>query len=190
VRWIQKKYQKKNRAVFIKKILFFPFRIIDYLFDRIISLVSAVIFAQVPQFIAQYIQRLGGHIDELARMARMYEKAASGSGKTVEAYIQFHLNSTVPEFVKTGEIMRLNIERYIELKSVLDRLISSNVYNKFFIFLRGIDFEVAGSTMDSFTPGVPVNIEGLIYAVTGLFIGFLLYSLLKKTLHLLLEKIH
>lgn len=45
-------------------------------FDRLIStffgLVGGLIFAQFPQFIAQYLQRLGGHIDEARLAARLF----------------------------------------------------------------------------------------------------------------------
>lgn len=55
------------------KILKFIWKKIDSLLQSIFSLTGALILVQFPQFIAQYIQRLGGHLDESQRMASRYQ---------------------------------------------------------------------------------------------------------------------
>ena len=59
----------------MKKILLYPFRFMDGLVDRIVSLAGAIGLAQFPQFFAQYLQRLGGHLKKRLTIAR-YQAAA------------------------------------------------------------------------------------------------------------------
>jgi DUF2937 family protein len=164
----------------IKKILLAPFAIIDNFVDRIISLIGAVIFAQFPNFLIHYLQRLGGHIDELAKITAKYKIAAKISGKSVEEYIKFHLNSGMTEFMSSGKIMQDNITRYNELKSSLSELKSSIGFEKIFIFLKEIDMEIFKATIKNYILGFSFTLETGLYALTGLIISMSLYYILKK----------
>lgn len=172
----------------IKKLLLSPFILLDRILDRVIAVLGAVIFAQFPQFISQYIQRMGGHVDELTRIISQYKKAAEVSGKTLESYIQFHLTATIPDYVNSGKIMEANVERYNDLKSALNDLVSSTGYTKFFIFVKEIDSNIFKAAMDNFSPGIPTSIEGAVYAGCGLIMGWLLYAGIKKLIQLPFKK--
>jgi len=172
----------------IRNILLAPLRLIDYLFDRIFALVCAMLFAQIPQIIILYIQRLGGHVDELARIIRQYRSSASTSGKDLGAYIDLHLQSSIPEFVSSGKIMTDNLERYGKLSTSFDDLATSTGAEKFFSFIKGLDIDIFKSVMKDFSPGLPLNFEGVIYTGAGLITGILIYIVLKKTLQSLFKK--
>ena len=60
----------------MEKILLYPFRFLDGLVDRVVSLAGAVGLAQFPQFFAQYLQRLGGHLEEARLVIARYRAAA------------------------------------------------------------------------------------------------------------------
>ena len=47
------------------------FRFIDTSLDRVFSILGAAAFSQVPEFIQQYLQRLGGHLDEAKRQVEI-----------------------------------------------------------------------------------------------------------------------
>jgi len=159
-----------------------PVRILDSLLDRIAAIGGALVFAQLPEFMVQYIQRLGGHVDELERIIVQYRQAAIESGTGVAAYIRLHLESKIPEFVKTGKIMGDNLERYEELRAAFDALVSSPPALRVCFFLRGINCDIAAETMRDFTPGLPLNMQGAVYGAAGLAAGMFLYFIVKKTL--------
>ena len=54
----------------ILKILKPIFEFFESVLDRIISAAGALIFMQIPTFLVQYTQRLGGHVDELANLIK------------------------------------------------------------------------------------------------------------------------
>lgn len=45
---------------------------IDGFFSAIFGIFGGLLFAQFPQFVAQYLQRLGGHIDEARMVAKLF----------------------------------------------------------------------------------------------------------------------
>lgn len=173
----------------IRKIVLVPLRFLDYLLDRIIAVAGTVIFVQMPLFIVQYKQRLGGHVDELARVIIQYNEAAKESGKTIDMYIDMHIKSNVSDFVKTGEIIQRNIDRYADLSNALKELSTSIGFNKFIVFIKNIDFSIAKSTLINFTPGVPLSSEGAVYACIGLIIGIALYFFTKKAFYTLIKRV-
>jgi len=173
----------------MNKIIAYPVRFIDTLLDRAVSIVCAVVFAQIPQFILLYQQRLGGRVDELARLIDQYRSAAVDTGKSLEAFIQIHTGSTVPEFARTGRIMLDNLDRFNSMKSALDALSSASPGMKFFVFIKTINIETASSTIKTLTPGVPFSLEGLVYASIGLVFGMILYAAIKKILAVLGRKL-
>jgi len=172
----------------VKKIVFSPLMLVDGLVDRIFAVSFAVLFAQIPQFIAQYIQRLGGHLDELARIISQYQDGAKASGKTLEQFMATHLNSGIPDFISTGKMMQSNVSRYDVLSQSLEAIRSASVTVKPFVFLKNADFSIVKGTFQSFIPGVPVTVEGAIYALCGLIVGIILYFVLKWIVKTALSK--
>ena len=61
-----------------------PLKFLESIIDRIVAVAGAIIFFQIPTFLVQYKQRLGGHVDELARLIKQYKSAAASNGKSVE----------------------------------------------------------------------------------------------------------
>jgi hypothetical protein len=162
-----------------KRVIAFPINVIDGLLDRIVAITGAFMFAQIPQFIAQYLQRLGGHVDELTRIVGQYTQAATETGKTLEQFVATHLTSTVVDFVNTGKIMEENISRLKVLTRALEELNAANTYTKFIIFLKDLDAGIVKNTFHNFTPGVPVTLETIVYALIGLMVGMLIYHAIK-----------
>ena len=79
----------------LKKILIAPVIFIEHILDRVIAAAGAITFMQIPAFIVQYIQRLGGHIDELKILIGKYKAAAADNGRTLDEYVQLHIQSGV-----------------------------------------------------------------------------------------------
>lgn len=161
----------------------------ELIFDRIISAAGALIFIQIPSFLVQYQQRLGGHVDELAMLIKKYKSAAADNSRTVEEYIGLHLQSDVKEFVSTGKIMSENVERFTDLSTALKSLTESKGIVKFYSFLKDIDFDIFKAALKNFVPGISFTIDTFFYGAAGIIVFMTIYLILKKSLIFIVTKV-
>ncbi|MBN1495587.1 MAG: DUF2937 family protein [Spirochaetes bacterium] len=164
----------------MNRILMAPARFIDALLDRICAVLGAIAFAQFPQYLILYIQRLGGHVDEAARNIDKYREIAKELGKSLYQYSQHLLGSNDPAVFKTGQKIALDLQRYDSLTAALRELEAAPAYKKFFVFIQNIDLDIARATLANFTPGLPFSLEGAAYAAIGIVIGMILYFCLSR----------
>ncbi len=173
----------------MKKMFLYPFKFLDRLADRIFAAVGAFVFVQFPQFISQYIQRLGGHLDEIRRVIDGYTKIAAANNLTLEEYIKFHLESNNIIFISTGKLINDFLERLNHLNSSMTALKSASPWNRWWVFLKEMDLNIAKQTLANYTIGIPTTIEALIYALIGLILFFSIYQGVKSLLLLIARKI-
>jgi hypothetical protein len=165
-----------------------PFRFLESLLDRIISVAGALIFAQLPAFIVQYQQRLGGHVDELKHLIGKYKSYAAANNRSLDEYINIHLQSTVKEFASTGQIMSENLSRFNELSKALNELTDSTGLMKLIMFFRNLDIDIYRGTMKNFVPGITFNTDAILYGFIGILIFMSAYFLIKKGLIAIFKK--
>jgi len=146
------------------------------------ALLGATLLAQFPQFYGQYLQRLGGHIDELRRTLSVYEQAAAALGLSLEQYIEEHLAADSQVITSSGEIIADLAERLWQLEESLQALLSATPLTRWIVFIRHADWAMARQCWHSFTPGLPTTPEGLVYAGVGLLMGWFLYALARALL--------
>jgi hypothetical protein len=140
------------------------------LFDRVLCVVGAVAFSQIPTFMQQYLQRLGGHLDEAKRQLAQFENVARQSGMSLERFIaQTSANAD------TAGVMSANVERLADLQDAHYAILHASIFSRPFVFIRHADPEIARATWSIFQPAVPTNIEGLIYALIGMVFFIILY---------------
>jgi len=166
----------------LKKLLRYPLRFLSGLLDRLAALLGATLLAQFPQFYGQYLQRLGGHIDELRRTLSAYEQAAATLGLSLDQYIEEHLAADSQVIASSGEIIADLAARLWQLEEALQALVSATPLTRWFVFIRHADWSIARQCWHSFTPGLPTTPEGLVYAGVGLLLGWFLYSLAQALL--------
>lgn len=167
----------------------YPASLIESVFDRTIASAGAVIFSQIPSFLVQYQQRLGGHVDELAILIKKYKAAASDNGRTIEEYIGLHLQSSVKEFAASGKIMSGNIERFTELSSSLKNLSESSGLFKFIHFLKDADSDIFNAAYKNFVPGLSFSADTVLYGLTGIIVFMSVYFIIKKSLLFIINKV-
>jgi hypothetical protein len=171
----------KGLAGFLMK----PF---DALASRIFAVVGAVTLSQFPNFVQAYLQRLGGHLDELKRVIAQYDKAAVSTGKTLKEYISIHMSSNSPEIVKTGQIMNDQLTRVDHLGKSLDVINNAGPFSKFISFCANADFEIARATLKNYTPGLSLNAESILYGLLGMVFGMIIYFILKAPIKGIFDK--
>ena len=136
----------------------------DALLGTVLAAVAGVAFAQLPAFIQQYLQRLGGHVDEA--QLNLSQVITGASFRTLDA--------------PAREVLTVSLnQRVSELETGEQAITSASASVRPFIFLRELDPDIAMATFRAFEPAVPLSTAGLIYGVTGIVAGWLFYELLK-----------
>lgn len=172
----------------LKKILLGPFIFIESLADRTIASAGALIFMQIPAFMVQYLQRLGGHVDELKILTAKYRAAAADNGRTLDEYIQLHIQSGVKEFASTGRLMTENIERLNFLSNAHKEISAATGIKKFFVFIRHSDIDIIRGAYSDFVPGISFSLDSAIYAVAGIAVFMTVYFIIRKLITFIYRK--
>lgn len=157
-------------------------RFFDSILDRVFSVAGALVFSQIPQIITQYTDVLSGALSEARRQVQTIREMAAQNGKTLEEFLQKHLNSSDPDFQGSGKIMQKSVERFLELDDAYQALLNAPVWKKPFLFFYHFDSELFRAL--HFQPALPLTPEGAIYAFVGILAGLLVYNILKSPLYL------
>jgi hypothetical protein len=144
------------------------------LVDRIVAVLGAFIFCQLPAFMQQYMGLLLGHLEECKRWNSLNMQNAALSNKTVSEYIQKFLSQQDPDFVQQGHFLQGIEERSNELASAYAHLQNAPVWKKPFVFIAEADSTILKEAYSHFTPSLSFSIETLLYGLAGLFIAVIL----------------
>jgi hypothetical protein len=147
------------------------------LLDRALCVIGAVIFSQVPEFMQQYLQRLGGHLDEARRHLQQFREAAAQSGLTLDRLIGQTTANADPAVAKLGAVMTDASTRVDTLAAAQAAMDNASLWSRPFVFLRHLDPDIARGTWAVFKPAVPTTTEGLVYAMLGMLVLIATYHL-------------
>jgi hypothetical protein len=145
----------------------------DTLLGTILAAAAGLCFAQLPAFIQQYLQRLGGHVDE-AQLS-LTQILDGESARALDA--------------PTLEVLTVSLQQRVTALEAGEQAISgASASVRPFVFLREFDFDIAAATLRVFEPALPLSFAGLIYALTGIVAGWLLYELFKAPVGMLARR--
>jgi hypothetical protein len=125
------------------------------LVDGVAAAAGAAGFSQLPEFVQQYIQRLGGHRDEALRFVQLLKTQGTDASSAIMAAAE---------------------ARAASLVEASSALAGASDLGRPVIFLRYLDADIAQATLDVFRPGVPLTPSGLIYGGVGLVLGVALIN--------------
>ncbi len=143
---------------------------IEGLLDRILCVIGAVLFSQAPEFMQQYLQRLGGHLDEARFQLQQFQSAAAQSGLTLERLISQTAANADPAVNRLGGVMTSAVVRVDSLEAAQSAIQHASLWTRPFVFLRHLDPAIAQATWGIFKPAVPTTTEGLVYALLGMLV--------------------
>lgn len=139
-------------------------RKLDTLIGAVIAGIAGAAASQLQAFLLQYLQRLGGHVDEARRA---YDTILNG-----ERYRQ--MAPAARDLIARDALDRVN-----ELQAAHDAIRDAGLLAKPFVFAAHFDADVALGTWEAFTPALPFDLAGLLYAGMGLLAGLILYEIVK-----------
>ena len=135
---------------------------------------GAILLSQFPAFYDQYVQRLGGRLDQARVQVERIDAAARAERMTRDAYIAVFVTSDRSPVARQGRIMREQITDLGRLHAAQAALAPARTLTRPVRFARHVDRDLAGATLESFQPGLPLTSEGIVYAAAGALSGLLI----------------
>ena len=131
----------------------------------ILALVFASLLSQFPAFSDQYVQRLGGQVDALSRIAGEFDASANRAGLTRDAAMADLTGSAFRDTHQ--EDMRSVFTRLDKAQADLDLLRNATALERMTLPQRFRDLETLTATWHDFKPALPITTSGLIAAMIG-----------------------
>lgn len=134
---------------------------------------GAVGLSQFPEFSQQYAQRLGGAVDELARVVEDFDADASDVGlNRDEALSQLSRGGSLAR--ARAATMAATIARHQKLSADLAALEGAGPFTRAYFATRMTDSGIAERAWQAYKPAVPTTFEGVTFAGVGYLTGLLL----------------
>ncbi|MGB7316441.1 MAG: DUF2937 family protein [Planktotalea sp.] len=147
------------------------------------GLTGAAGVSQFPEYSQQYMQRLGGAVDELSRFMDDFDKDAAGLDLTREAALVDLAKGGAMGAARADSMVN-TIARHRRLSGDLERMQGLGPFSRAKYAARFTDTELAGRVWENYKPAMPVTFEGAIFAGLGFLGGLALFSMLIWVLRL------
>lgn len=135
------------------------------------GMTGAAGMSQFPEFSQQYMQRLGGAVDELARQIDRYEDNAADAGLSLPAYLDALAQEGPLARTQAGN-MAADLARHARLSESLAELEGAGPFTRARLAAHFSDRDVVERAWDSFRPAVPATFEGAVFAGSGFVAGW------------------
>lgn len=157
----------------------FLFRSFGELIDRLVCIVIAILFAQAPLYIEQYVHVLSGALAEAKLSYEDIKLRASMliPPMTVEEFIAHHLNNEDAVFQTSGQHYQEQVLHYENYTASYEQLSTCSLWAKPFIFLKYKEAHLIEAL--HYKPGLPFSTEGFAYLLVGACLGLILVSLVR-----------
>ncbi len=143
-------------------------RKLDSLGGAVVAAIGGAGASQWREFLQQYLQRLGGHLDEARHNAEHLtglHDLAEGDEKQI-----------------VGNMLASSEQRVDVLAGAIDSITTAEPWMQPVAFARQLDPLIARATLDMFQPAVPLDMVSLIWAGVGMLLSLMVYELVKETL--------
>lgn len=137
------------------------------------ALAGAVLLSQFPAFYDQYLQRLGGRLDQARIDIARIETAARQERLSVAEYIAVFLRDEQSPVRRHGGVMQAQFAELTRLETAFAALRDAPVAARPLRFAGHVEADAAQATLDDFQPALPLGTEGLAYALFGMLGGLL-----------------
>jgi hypothetical protein len=134
--------------------------------------------SQFPEYAQQYVQRLGGAVDELRIITEEFDSEAKAGGLTRQDALAHFTNSSDSFLEGRGASMERTFTRYDDLSTILAKVQNANPVERLQLLPAFVDSEIGARTLENFKPAVPVTTEGFLWGGAGLIFGYVLFAAL------------
>lgn len=134
------------------------------------GLAGAAGLSQFPEFSQQYVQRLGGAVDELRAFVDGFDADAAKVGLTRQAALD-DLARGGAMGAQRADTMTGVIVRYERLSADLAALRRAGPFTRAYRARSLSDAEIAQAAWAEFQPALPLSFEGAVFGGTGFLAG-------------------
>ncbi len=140
-------------------------------FALFLALVFGLAMTQLPEYVQQYRQRLGGAIDELAAIVARFDSDSAQQGLTQSGGID-RLRANPDRFVRQrGDQEQENVMRLENLRGAQAEFRGEGQVAALMTFVTHYDSRIAKGAFDAFAPAVPTSPEAFVLGVVGFLFG-------------------
>jgi len=141
------------------------------------GLTGAAGLSQFPEFSQQYLQRLGGAVDELTEVVTAFDADARSAGLSRQDALD-DLNSGGAFAQSRSASMQATFARHARLSADLVALQGAGPFTRLKLLGHLDDSVIARRAWGVYKPAVPVTFEGVAFAIAGFALSaFLLWAL-------------
>ncbi|MCC0002807.1 MAG: DUF2937 family protein [Methylobacteriaceae bacterium] len=138
----------------------------------VFGLLCGVASSQLPEFVQQYRQRLGGALDELTAMVAQFQSEARAAGLDSAGAIA-QLEANRDQLVRDrGRSMAQTIARRDRLADQQQRMQNAGQFARLLVFAQSYDSGIARRAWGDYEPAVPTAPEGFASAGVGALLGY------------------
>jgi hypothetical protein len=138
----------------------------------VVALLAAMTSSQLPEFAQQYRQRLGGAIDELARILVHFDEDARRSGYDRASALAVMARDDEQLVRDQAARMRENIERYGRLVEQQQAFTQSGPFRRLAVFFADFDPPLVEAAMRDYEPAIPTTLEGVLFTGGGFLLAY------------------
>lgn len=159
------------------------------LLDKICFAAGVILFLQLPQFIDQYTQRIGGYVDSQKNQIAEYQVLADRHFKgDLSAYIKRLRENQDPVIADSAQQIDTFIDHSDALAKEAIIYESKPLWYTIPYFITHFRVDIVKGTARNFTPGMPINIWSWLYGLLGGVLFSLLFNGLIKLPRLVKRK--
>ncbi len=155
---------------------------IKNLLDKIFFAVGVIIFLQIPHFINQYAQRMGGFIDSQKEQIAEYQAIANRHfDGNLNAYINRLKTNSDPAIIASADQIEHSLSNSQKMSAELLVYQQEPLWYQMPYFFGHMRVNLAKGTFYQFQPGLPINLWAWGYGLIGGLLFSLLFSSITKT---------
>lgn len=148
---------------------------IKNLFDKLFFAAGVIVFLQLPHFINQYAQRLGGFVDSHAEQLSNHQSIANDHfAGDMAAYISHLRNQGDPAIADGASQIEQHLEQQQDMAQELAVYQREPTWYLVPYFITHPRLSLVKGTAQQFQPGLPINLWAWLYGL----LGGLMFSLL------------
>ena len=142
---------------------------------RVLALAGGVTTAaglsQFTEFSQQYVQRLGGAVDELAVVVSDFDASAEDLGLSRDEALE-QMTGSAFVTARRGDMQR-TFARYEILRADLAALEAQGPFMRAYNVSRFRDASIAARAWEAYRPALPLSFAGMVFAGVGFVLGLL-----------------
>jgi|SRR6266487_3200308 hypothetical protein len=142
-------------------------------FMAVFAIVPALLFAQIPEYMQQYYQRIGGAVDELDRIVQHFDEDSRRSGYDRASALGLMANNSERLIRDQALRMNENIARLDRLRKQQQTMREGSAFERFATFVTSYDPPLAQRTWDAYKFGLPLSVDGIVFALVGYVLSLL-----------------